>query len=642
MNNVVKPGRYSLRQHDNSSRQESALTTPLNRLLERQKIREIDRSFAIYVVQQIYGSGELHTPNDNAMLLAMTAALLSEQLGQQHVCLDLTLIQQPFLPDFIFPEAQKIKQLFTESAVQQSGLFKLAQNRLYLSRYWQYEYLIAEKLTTLAATPYSEQAVADCLQQLYSSVTEDEEINWQKTAVALACLRGVAVIAGGPGTGKTTTVVRILWSLCELSRQQGGKQPIIKMVAPTGKAAARLTESVSGAIAKLPSNSTNIPSECSTIHRLLGPMPGSVFFRHNSQHPLNVDVLVVDEASMIDMPLLAKMLAALPQHCRLILLGDSHQLASVEVGSVFSDLCSLKAGRNFYSPDALQQLSAVTRQPALLTAQQQASETVHSPFINNIVYLQKSWRFGADSGIGALAKAINSGDTSQTVNVLRSSRDDVVWQFAANHQDFIRAILPHFERLHDAVDEGAVGKAFEVLSQWQVLAVQRKGKWGVQTLNSLIHKALMKAERITVDDEFYAGRPIMITSNDYQNRLFNGDIGIVMRGDKQHEDDLLRVWFVDSEQGFRSLLPAQLPSHETLYAMTTHKSQGSEFAHVLMCLPESVAGEKGRVNRELLYTGVTRARSSFMLFCDETAVVQAVQQRCLRASGLAFALANKG
>ena len=641
MNNSVKPSRYSLRHQNPQQPFEGGLFENLNSLLLLQKVREIDRSFALFVVQQLYGTQIPQAQENKAELLAMTAALLSEQLGQQHVCLELTALQQPFLPVYRFPDPEAIRELFCEQELLQSGLFKLVQNRLYLSRYWHYEHQIVEILQAFSATAYSESAIAECLAQLYTSSPETD-VDWQKTAVALACMRSVAVIAGGPGTGKTTTVVRILWSLCELSRREGGKKPIIKMVAPTGKAAARLTESVSGAIAKLPTQDTNIPLECSTIHRLLGPIPGSVFFRHDSQQQLNIDVLVVDEASMIDMPLLAKLLQALPQHCRLILLGDSHQLASVEVGSVFSDICSLKAGRNVFSKQALQQLSALTRQPSLQDTQFMSSASEQAPSIDNIIYLQKSWRFNADSGIGALASAINAGDIQGTMQALNSPRSDIHWQPAGTHEDFIRAILPHFERLHDAVDSGDVAKAFAVLAQWQVLAVQRKGKWGVQTLNFLMQKALSNAGRINSDDEFYAGRPIMISSNDYQNRLFNGDIGIVMCGDNQQSDDLLRVWFADSEQGYRSLLPAQLPAHETLYAMTTHKSQGSEFEHVLMCLPESRRDEKGRVNRELLYTGVTRAKKSFVLFADQASVCNAVQQRCMRSSGLASALSEQG
>ena len=183
---------------------------------------------------------------------------------------------------------------------------------------------------------------------------------------------------------------------------------------------------------------------------------------------------------------------------------------------------------------------------------------------------------------------------------------------------------------------GDVAGAFEVLSRCQVLAVQRSGKWGTLNLNKQIQQALLRADKILADAEFYAGRPIMITSNDYQNRLFNGDIGIVMSA--AGEDGLLKVWFADAEQGYRSLLPAQLPSHETLYAMTTHKSQGSEFDKVLMCLPESVPGVPARVNRELLYTGVTRAKQQFALFADEQAVRNAVSLQCQRASGLAQAL----
>lgn len=622
--------RFALRVERQQDRAHWAL---LNNLLQKQRIREIDRSFARFVGEQIEGLSDTETT-----LLVMTAALLSEQLGQQHVCLEIAAIRQPFAPDFVFPASAQIVALFEQPVVQQSGLFVLTQQRLYMTRYWHYEQQIAQKLLGLAAPEFSPEAITQRLSDLYPEKVDSAEPDWQMAAVAAACLNSVTAIAGGPGTGKTTTVVRILWCLSQLSRSIGQQSPVIKMVAPTGKAAARLSESVAGAINKLPSADTNIPLECSTIHRLLGARSGSVFFRHDAKHPLNLDVLVVDEASMIDMPLLAKLLAAVPAHCRVILLGDSHQLASVEVGSVFSDICSLKQGNNLFSADFLQQLSQLTQQKVLQDKGFLVAGSQLSGFTDNIIYLQKSWRFDANSGVGKLARAINQGDSQQTLALLSSGLEDIQWQSNARINDFIRAILPHFEQFHDAIEAGNVPQAFTVLSRWQVLAVQRSGKWGTLNLNQQIYQALTNAGKIQTQEEFYAGRPIMITSNDYQNRLFNGDIGIVM---SESTTGLLQVWFADGQGGYRCLLPAQLPAHETLYVMTTHKSQGSEFDNVLMCLPETIAGARGKVNRELLYTGVTRARQRFMLFADELAVHNAIVQQCLRSSGLSDALATQ-
>lgn len=684
--------RYRLaKSHLQSEPGGSSVEKQLNLLLSEKKIREIDRAFGLFLHQRLNpdtatsGRGaftELQKrclDENQQLLLIMLAVLTSEQLSRQHVCLELNHsamtdkwqngFGQPFAPHFIFPEAEECQKVLRSPAFEKAGLLVFENQRLYLQRYWHYEQQICFRLKGIQAPQFEHAHITQSLEQLYPNAVQSEnreqhqDVDWQKNAIALACLNSVTIIAGGPGTGKTTTVVRILWALTRLYQQSAKPSAIIKMVAPTGKAAARLSESVSGALSQLPDTTANIPTQCSTIHRLLGVKSNSVFFRHNAELRLNIDVLVVDEASMIDLPLLAKLLMALPDHCRLILLGDSHQLASVEVGSVFSDICSLKQGENYFSDGLAHTLIQ-------LTAQQgwgpNTSEDMRSlfhendipgsepPFTDNIIFLTKSWRFDAHSGIGQLARAVNNGNVASTFEVLNSPHDDITWFSEPNEKQLLELVLPHFVALHEAAEKGDVSGAFELLGQCQILTVQRTGPWGLHHINHLIKRELVKRGLIRTDQEFYAGRPVMISSNDYNNQLFNGDIGIAipLRADSssqlKSDETMLNVWFRDTEQGFRSLLTAQLPEHETLYAMTTHKSQGSEFAKVLFCFPEA-ANLSGTemfngelLNRELLYTGITRAKRNFILFAQGESIKRAVSRVCKRASGLAALLMNAG
>lgn len=722
-----------------SKERSSAVKANLYELLSAGKIREIDRSFALFVHERlnsigscvqsaILQSSNLQSSNsqisgskselssEDTLLLVMLSAITSEQLSRQHVCLELQDLgdvdssvqgagrhydngqpqylplqerqlqeRQPFLPIFRFPNLADYRSLLNSDVFLKLGVLVFDGERLYLQRYWQYEQQVVAKLHGLAGPQFAPSDIKACLSQLYpqelmtqevagqeetgQEETGQEEIgqeepgqeqttqepDWQKNAIALACLKSITVIAGGPGTGKTTTVVRILWILSRLYQLKGNPGAIIKMVAPTGKAAARLSEAVANAAENLPDPEANIPKQCSTIHRLLGVIPNSVYFRHSTQYPLNIDVLVVDEASMIDLPLLAKLLAALPQHCRVIMLGDSHQLASVEVGSVFSDICSLKQGVNGFSEKLRETLAQLSQQEGCWPMDNVYSENAMVPgtgsgngtptdFTDNIIFLTKSWRFHADSGIGRLASCVNKGNASETLQVLKSNSPDLQWYPEFQESQLLQQVLPHYAALQQALDNEEIETAFKYLSQLQILTAQRKGRWGLEHLNILVKRALLRQSVIKSDDEFYSGRPIMITSNDYQNRLFNGDIGLVVRhvaASNEIGRDVLKVWFQDHNQGLRSLLPAQLPAHETMYAITTHKSQGSEFNRVIFCLPEGqISRGSELLNRELLYTGITRAKKEFLLFADHYSVTKAVSRMCKRASGLASTLSN--
>ncbi len=465
-------------------------------------------------------------------------------------------------------------------------------------------------------------------------------LNWQKVAAATALSRPFAVISGGPGTGKTTTVAKLLAALVMQNQPaaasvDAARVPHIVLVAPTGKAAARLTESIGKAVQSLPvapALQAAIPTQASTLHRLLGAIPGRTAFRHHAGNPLHADVLVVDEASMVDLPMMARLLEALPPHAKLILLGDKDQLASVEAGAVLGDICAF--ARQGYSVPQAKQLSEMTG--FVLPAGQSDSL---SPIADCLCVLQKSYRFHALSGIGQLASAINSGQPDRLAAVWQQAYSDIrQYPLGAEHyQQLIQAMSNFYRRYLEAMTQGE--PPAEVLRQFasvRLLCALREGDFGVKGLNSRIERQLAKDKLITPGDEtWYVGRPVMITRNDHGLGLYNGDIGIAMPDPDGRLDGrgrpALRVYFDMPDGSIRSFLPSRLPEHELVYAMTIHKSQGSEFADTLMILPPEFSPI---LTRELIYTGVTRAKERLYLYARPEVLQRSIQRCIQRASGL--------
>ena len=468
-------------------------------------------------------------------------------------------------------------------------------------------------------------------------------VNWQKVAAAMALTRRFAVISGGPGTGKTTTVAKLLAALVEQSKQMGDT-PSIKLVAPTGKAAARLTESIGKAVESLPISpelKQQIPTESSTLHRLLGVIPGSAEFRHHQGHPLHLDILVVDEASMVDLSMMYKVVDALPKHARLILLGDKDQLSSVEAGAVLGDICSFH--RFGYSAEQGEQLAKLTGYQAL-TRQQGATSCI----ADSLCVLQKSYRFDARSGIGQLAKAVNAGDGAQVDAVYQQNFTDIE-HFALNSQHYnqlIQTLVGEYRRYLQCLKVEELEKsdeqnrqnglekvaklALNTFNQCRLLCAIREGDFGVSGLNLRIEKALAARRLIQTQEElWYHGRPIMVTRNDHSLGLYNGDIGICIR--EPGEGGRLKVYFEQSDGSIKSVLPSRVPEHETAFAMTIHKSQGSEFDFTLMILPPDFTP---LVTRELIYTGITRAKKRLAIYADIHLMKRGIRLRTERASGL--------
>ncbi|MGZ8067728.1 exodeoxyribonuclease V subunit alpha [Aeromonas salmonicida] len=469
----------------------------------------------------------------------------------------------------------------------------------------------------------SAQAASD-LGKLDALVPEALCCNGQKLAAATAAARPFAVISGGPGTGKTTTVAKLLAILVETGLQVG-KAPAIRLVAPTGKAAARLTESIGSALQALdlpPEWVEAIPTEAGTLHRLLGVIPGRSQFRHHAGNPLHLDLLVVDEASMVDLPMMARLLDALPSHARLILLGDKDQLASVEAGAVLGDICSfIEQGISPAQADWLSRQTGYRLQ----------GTPVGAPVRDSLCLLSKSWRFDQHSGIGQLARACNGGDATAVEAVWGMGFADISlhpWAGEAYEALITQGVAGYGSYLKAARAGEEAAAVFKAFNGFQILCALRDGPFGVEGLNERLELALSRAGLIARDGDWYAGRPVMVVRNDHGVGLYNGDMGLCL----PDETGRLKVWFEQPDGSLRALLPSRLPPHETVYAMTIHKSQGSEFAHTVLVLPDSPSP---LLTRELVYTGITRAKARLDLYGDRALLAQAVRKKTERYSGLA-------
>ncbi|MDY6814795.1 MAG: exodeoxyribonuclease V subunit alpha [Pseudomonadota bacterium] len=692
---------------------------------EAEWIRPLDVAFARLIRQLCEEQGESPNP-----LLLLLAALTSHQVGRGHVCIDLeslledagnTLALPPEDTIAVYPGGSQdgcpspsevlenvslsdsLSALANTQAVSDGSLtapLVVNDTLLYLRRFWRYEQRIARGISTRLAlnSPLDDsgsgatQTLATTLKILFRPAAE---LDYQKLACALAARKRFAVITGGPGTGKTTTVVNLLAALQAVAGEdpaRAGRKFRIRLAAPTGKAAARLNESIGGAVSLLPLDQLpgrvrleDIPTRVTTLHRLLGSRPDTRKFRHNRDNPLLVDILVIDEASMVDVDLMASVFEALPDHAQLILLGDKDQLASVDAGAVLGELCQ-RARQAHYRPDTAQWLQSVTGQSLpedLVDSRGQALDQA-------VAMLRKSYRFTGNSGIRRLAEAVNTNTLNAAMleHCRRGTFEDVIWlnghdaspdpettlenlchhaisgSPGAFHNGGRGRVLHgkelpppvgyrHYLELmanHDLEMDSPMAdwdqlarKVLAAFGDFQLLCALRQGPWGVEGLNERIARHLLAEKLIPRAEGWYAGRPVLVTGNDYNLGLMNGDIGITFslpwdRAENGEPRPALRVAFPGSDgtDGIRWISPSRLQQLETVYAMTVHKSQGSEFNHTCLVLPDRMSPV---LTRELVYTGITRARNWFSLITGDAGVFRAsASQQVVRASGLARAI----
>jgi exodeoxyribonuclease V alpha subunit len=545
------------------------------------------------------------------------------------VCLDLRdMAGQPDGAGGYWPSIDALRSSLTLSpVVGRPGDFRpliLDDDRLYLARYWEYETRLARNLLKR-----SRQEVEGLdlgllkaeLQRCFSAASSSTE--GQRLAVALAVMGRLCIISGGPGTGKTSTVIRVLLVLQAL---HDGKLRIA-MAAPTGKAAARLTESIRTQKAQHEAHPycAAIPEEACTIHRLLGSQPDSIYFKFNRDRPLAFDVVVLDEASMVDMALMAKLVDALPATARFILLGDKDQLAAVEAGSVFGDLCRFEG----YSEGVFARLAPLGEWSEMNVSTSPDSLSDH------VVLLSHSYRFGSESGIGRLARLVNAGDHEGCLELMDSgAHADLVWRGGRepmSPETLKLRMIEGYASYFEAVDAGrSPADVLGHFRRFRVLTAHRAGPQGAEDSNLAMENWRRQRLGASSQVRWYPGRAVMIRRNDYGIRLFNGDVGICLKV----EGELL-VFFDGADGSIRSLAPGRIPEHEAAFAMTVHKSQGSEFDEVLLILPERPSPV---ADRPLVYTGITRARERVELWASASSFKAAVNQVPATSSGLTHRL----
>lgn len=559
-----------------------------------------------------------------------------------------------------------------DQLAKQSTPFVLVQHKgaslLYLRRYWQAEQTIVSGINQRLnrATSVSEDDIRELLSALFQGESE-QTTDWQKVACGIAASNHFSIITGGPGTGKTTTVLKLL-ALLQGQRLKHQLPPLaIRLAAPTGKAAARLNESIAANLARLelpelggiqPSDLKQIiPTQVTTLHRLLKPKPNSRQFTHNKANPLVADIVVVDEASMIDIEMMASLFEGIEPDTRVILLGDKDQLASVEAGYVLGDLCRGAAEGNYTSHTAA-------------WVQDVCHQTIPNTYIDDdgttlnqaVCMLRHSYRFVEGGVIHQLASLVNNEMTEKKLPKLQQifvqSEQESPSAPALRHlvqeqsahtelsQEVRQLLVSGYGAYLDLVNEippasagpeafDAWGKqVLEMHVSFQLLVAMRRGDWGLEGMNHRIEQLLLKAGKLrSVAGLWYLGRPVMVTQNDYSVDLMNGDIGISLlypiNGELKQ-----RVIFSDGKGGVRWVLPSRLQSVETVFAMTVHKSQGSEFTHTTMLLPSQ---SSPILTKELIYTGITRSKQYFTLVSGSQPVLEeAMNRKVERSSGLSL------
>ena len=567
----------------------------------------------------------MHTLNDvhlqfaeafNEPKIKPLAYLLSKKLQEGNICVTEKDFEE--IPETLFkgikPADLKDLPLLVSSEPTANVPFISQDDRFYFQRYFRYEKNILEKLYGMMkrSAQLREERIKELekhkdlfsvLAATYTidnEMTEAERIDWQLIAAIQAQLNDFFIITGGPGTGKTTTLAKLLRILLTIDPNYK-----IALAAPTGKASMRMAESLRNSVQRFPNLFTDEMRlkieklENNTIHKLLGSKKDSIYFKKDEVNKLDEDIIIVDEASMIDIPLFSKLLHALKDGARLVLLGDKDQLASVEAGSLLGDLCNTVAPLNQFNPNHANWINGFIQDDA-----RKIPTSFHHPkpaaLHNHITELKLSHRFRAQGVTGTLSKAIISGDTDKIEAIMEAPSADLIFDKHFS-PEILKSFVKGFEKY---INEKNEKEALKALNDIRVLTTVRQGERGLYSLNKKIEQLLEMKGLVKTGKQFYENRPVIITRNNYDLDLYNGDIGIV-RADKSGQ---LRVWFEGKDGEIRSVLPAYISDCETVFAMTIHKSQGSEFSHVMVVLPEGT--NNPLLTRELLYTGITRTKEN--------------------------------
>ncbi len=599
----------------------------------------IDLHFANFI-------NELAKENDPDLFIA--SALVSNAAGNGDVCLDLEKYAGKVILDKA--EDQKtlqcpplniwIEKLKNTNVVGKPGDYRPLilddKNRLYLHRYWDYENSLSELIRKKAIDDItgpdikSDPKKVKKLLENYFPDTTGEKINLQKLAALTSVNKKLCIISGGPGTGKTTAIAKIIAFLIEV---ESGAKLNIYLCAPTGKAAAKLAESIRSTKKHIDcSDETKkqIPQEAYTIHRMLKTIPGSSGFYYNAENKLLADIVVVDEASMVDLALLTKLIEALPEKARIILLGDKDQLASVEAGSVLGDLCN--RGNIYGYPQKL--YKEIEGNVDNMIPDMENACDKHA--LNDcIVVLNKNYRFSKQSSIGKLSMAVKNGDAEAAIGILKEKKkDEIYWEEIKTQKELYlmleKKIVEGYSAYLKINDPIAALKSF---SRFKILCAVNKGPFGIESINYFAESVLAKKRLINTSNQWYRGRPVLIKENGYNLGLYNGDMGLIMQA--QGEDDNLYAFFDSNLETERKFSPRILPKHDTAYAMTVHKSQGSEFENIVLLLPEN---DYPVLTRELIYTGITRSTGKLTIIGTESILKTAILRKTQRASGLQDAL----
>ncbi|MDZ7806799.1 MAG: exodeoxyribonuclease V subunit alpha [Gracilimonas sp.] len=559
---------------------------------------------------------------NNDVLLAATACIYAQKNG--HICIDLN---NPTNEPLFDEDKTKVRldletlkkwetSLQESDIVSQNGSLQpliLEDGRLYLHKLWKFEEELTDWIRKRAkVTNKVTKSEIKAISEFLEPKNDLFESNWQEVALCLSFIKDLIVISGGPGTGKTYTVLNIIAAQSLLKQ---GQNFSIALAAPTGKAARRLIDSIEEGKERLPDHikeKIELPDNALTVHKLLGASYRGNTFKFDHFNHLPHDLIIVDEASMLDINMWVRLVRAIGPDTKLVVLGDKDQLASVEAGSILGDICG---GKNSYS-------SAVATQIADLTGTAPSTALQNTPAINDcVVFLTTSYRFGEESGIKKLADAINNQDSDTVINLLQSD-DHQDLQWIESKTEFLEIIISKYGINHFEEYSVIPKNRMEASNKRKILCAIRKTKMGVESINQTVEIGIKRKNSLIRSIEWYDGRLVMATKNDAVLRIRNGEMGIFSSKER-------KVQF-EGEHNV-SISPSRLDDYESAFAITIHKSQGSEFDDVAIILPEMYLGV---LSKEILYTAVTRARNSTLVFGSKEIIQKTVERSVNRQSGV--------